>query len=626
MCGVVGFVSVEAKLNYSESELLERTKRLSLRGPDRQSVFVSDRVMLGHARLSIIDLATGDQPMFGHDDSIVVVFNGEIYNFKELRQELQRKHIFTSKTDTEVLIHGYVEWGIDGLLDRVDGPFTFALYDKNIETTYIVRDRFGEKPLYYHNDGTKVAFASELKAIDDTFDKRRISKQGLNIFMSLSYIPAPYTIYEDVDKLEAAHYLKVDKTGVSKVRYYRLEDNISPQKDVTFDEAKSTIKELIDESIKQKMVSDVPSGAFLSGGIDSSIVVGLMSKYSTEAVKTFTIGFREKSFDESDRAQIVADQFGTDHTVHYLNFDDVIGDIDDIIDYFDEPYGDSSAIPSYYVAKLAKQRASVVLTGDCGDELFGGYEKYMASYYAKRWQAIPKPLRRFIRWTTSLVPITDRTKNILRQINKIFDFSELRDFDLMYSYMSLGFTDAEREAILKGCYFSDTKPLIEPRYMHNSAIDGLNKNMIGDVNVVLEGDMFPKGDRCGMMNSVEERIPFLSRKIVEYSLSLPSEFKIKGKRKKHILKEAYSELLPERIVNFKKRGFAVPIEYWFCNELRDELLSLSATPFLEQQGVFEPAQIQRFVEEHLSQKREYRGKLWNFYVFQKWYIKHIVNS
>lgn len=309
-----------------------------------------------------------------------------------------------------------------------------------------------------------------------------------------------------------------------------------------------------------------------------------------------------------------------------MDFDDVVNNIDNIIDYFDEPYGDSSALPSHYVAQLArKEGVPVILTGDAGDELFGGYEKYMAHYYAQKWRKIPSWLQFVIKKTVGVIPIIPANRSILRKINKVIDFSDYSDFDLIYSYLCLGFSDEERRNLIKEEFWSDAKTILAPRYNKNGGDDILNKNMIGDIHTVLEGDMFPKGDRCGMMNMVEERIPFLSRDIVEFAASLPSEYKITGKSKKYILKEAYKDFLPPKTTKFKKRGFGVPIEFWFRGVLKDELLNLANKELLIKQGIFDADYINTMILEHISGKKNYRGKIWNFYVFQKWYLKNLDN-
>ena len=623
MCGIVGFISYSDQLKITGQELVDSVKKLRSRGPDSLGTFMSEQIQLGHCRLSIIDIEGGNQPMYSQDKNIVIVFNGEIYNFQELKNMLiEKNYNFSTHSDTEVLINGYLEWGIDNLLDKIDGPFSFALYDKRYNTTYLVRDRFGEKPLYYHVTDEHICFASELKAIEDKITDKSICLEALNLFLSLSYIPAPYTIYKNVYKLQAAHYLKINETGINKVCYYSLKDNIRCDNKITFKEAKGKLKTLLNKSIKQKMISDVPCGAFLSGGIDSSIIVGLMKEHSESPIDTFTIGFREKSFDESDRAKLVAEHFKTNQFVFYLNYDEIMADINKIIDYFDEPYGDSSAIPSYYIAKFAREKTKVALTGDCGDELFGGYEKYLANYYAKRWRSLPGFIKTLIKYGMKFFPKHDSTLSLLRKINKIIDFSKYEGFDLMYAYMCLGFSDEERLELLRSDMFVDVKHIIEPFYMANDSEDNLNKNMIGDVNIVLEGDMFPKGDRCGMMNSVEERTPFLSRELVEFALSLPSKMKIKGRNKKYILKETYKSLLPSKTIKYRKHGFGAPIDYWFQNELKDELLQLADKSFLQKQSIFNHEQINEIINEHLTNIKNHSGKLWNFYVFQKWYLQH----
>ncbi len=624
MCGIVGIIK-RSKLDFVEElEVKKMTSMLSLRGPDTEGIYVYGNIGLGHRRLSIIDVEGGNQPIFTSDRSIVIVFNGMIYNYLELRKQLIDVGIvFSTNTDTEILVHGYQVWGIDKLLEKIEGTFAFAIHDVKREIVYLIRDRFGEKPIFYHTGDNALFFASELKAFEHQIKEKKISKQGLNLFLSLSYIPSPFTIYENVCKLSAGHYLVIKEGNfIESKQYYSLDDHIDKENKINFEEAKQQLDNLLKNSIKQKMLSDVPVGAFLSGGIDSSIVVGLMSQMSDKPINTFSIGFEEKSYDESQRAQVVADKFKTNHTLHYLNYNDVIDTIDSIIDYFDEPYGDSSAIPSFYVANLAKSKVKVVLTGDCADELFGGYEKYLAGYYARKWNTTPLFLRWFFVKLISLFPHTGYTSRMLRYVKKVVTNSALKGFDLHYSYMCLGFFDNEKKMLLNDNFLYDSKKNIEDRYNVIRGTDELNHGMQFDLDIVLEGDMFPKGDRCGMMNSIEERSPFFDYRMVHFASSLPSQFKIKGRNKKYILKETYKELLPKKTLKFKKSGFEVPIDLWFKDQLKDDMLGLLSKEKIMKQGIFQYDYILKLIDEHLKGKENHKGKLWNLYVFQKWYYKH----
>ena len=624
MCGIVGIVNKKKLSTINKADLEKMSSLLTSRGPDNEGFYINNNVGLAHRSLSVIDIEGGNQPIFNADKSVVVVLNGKIYNYINLQQILyETGYSFLTESDAEVLVQGYQAWGIDGLLEKIEGPFTFAIYDIKKDIMYLARDRFGERPVYYYSNGETLYFASELKAFEHHITEKSISKEALNLFLSLSYIPSPYTIYKDVHKLHSGHYMAIEKGEISSNKqYYFFEKNVNSKDGVSFEEAKRKLDELLRESIKQKMAEDLPVGAFLSGGLDSSIVVGIMSQISETPINTFSIGFEEKSYDESQRAQIVVDKFKTNHTIHYLNYDDVVDIIDNIIDYFDEPYGDSSAIPSFYVAKLASSKVKVVLTGDCADELFGGYEKYLANYYAKKWNAIPLLIRKFFAKIISLIPHTSQTSRILRHVKKVMLNSSMTGFDLHYSYMCLGFSDDEKSKLLNECYLFDSKNIIKNRYEKLKTFDELNHEMRLDLDIVLEGDMFPKGDRCGMMNSLEERVPFIDFRIVHFASSLPSNFKINGKKKKYILKETYKKLLPQKTLQFKKSGFSVPVDLWLKNQLKEDFLNLLSEDVIVRQGIFQFEYINNMIYEHFKGKENHKGKLWNIYVFQKWYYKH----
>lgn len=623
MCGIGGIINKQAPINASELNAI--CDKLYLRGPDDGKIFINNNIGLGHRRLSIIDLETGDQPMFSEDGNLVIVFNGEIYNFKELRQTLiERNHIFLTKSDTEVILIGYQEYGIDELLNRLEGMFTFALYDKEKDEVFIARDKFGEKPLYYFENDSGFYFASELKALENKFDKKKIDKIGLNYFLSLSYIPAPYTIYKDVKKLSSAHYIYLKRGKFIKLnKYYDLQVRISKQViREDFKTASNELYNLLKDSVKKRMISDVPLGAFLSGGIDSSIITTLMAEISSKQINTFSIGFKEKAYDESERAKLIANKINSNHTVHFLDYKDVVEVVDDIIGYFDEPFGDSSAIPSFYVAKLAREKVTVVLTGDTADELFGGYEKYLGQYYSDRFKKLPKLLQSSFKLAIKIIPHTKLTNSLLRRIKKVLNNLEVSGFDIHYNMMCLGFNDIERNDLLKVGFIKNIKDEIKSVYDSFNSSEILEKGFFTDLNYVLEGDMLAKVDRACMMNSLEARIPFLDSKIVEFAYRLPLNFKIKGRNKKYILKETFKNILPKKTINFRKKGFGVPVDSWLKEELKDEISKMLSKDFIERQNIFNYDTVNKLLVEHLNGKENHKGKLWNLFVFQKWYLKN----
>jgi asparagine synthase (glutamine-hydrolysing) len=620
MCGIAAIIHPQSTCD--PTQLRSMCDALQRRGPDAAGYWVRGGIGLGHRRLSIIDLHTGGQPMLDAEERVALVFNGEIYNFKELRAELQAKGCqFRTTSDTEVIIHGYLTYGMEALLPRLEGMFALVLHDLQAQVTWVARDKFGEKPLYYTQQNGGFLFASELKALMPQVPQRIIDRVALNQFLALTYIPAPRTIWCEIKKFPAANCWCINHRGEGNIRpYYNLIENLRQRPPITdFEAAKQQLYALLDESVAQRMVSDVPLGAFLSGGLDSSIVSALMARHSTQPIHTFSIGFIEKEYDESERAKLVADHIKADHTVRFLDYRDVVQNVEDIIAHFDEPYGDSSAIPSYYVAKLARERVTVVLTGDCADELFGGYEKYLGGWYAERFKRLPKWLQTTVRAGINALPHTQWTNSLLRRAKKVLQAAAETGFDAHYRYMCLGFDDTSRASLLATDWYADVRGDIQQQYDAFSADNPLEKSFYTDVCTVLEGDMLVKVDRMGMKNSLEARVPFLDSRIVETAFSMPTEFKIKGRDKKHILKKTFAQLLPTATPDMRKKGFGVPVDYWFKNQLKPELIELFDREKIEKQGIFNPDVIDQLLREHWSGKQNHKGKLWNLYVFQKWF-------
>lgn len=620
MCGIAGIINFRKEVDFTELKAL--CDILISRGPDAAGYFLEKGVALGHRRLSIIDLSSGDQPMYSTDKNVVLVYNGEMYNFLDLRAELEAiGSTFHTNSDTEVIIEGYMKYGIEGILRKAEGMFAFALFDKTRQKIYIARDKFGEKPLYYYNENSKWVFASELKALEDLLPEKKINLFAVNVFLSLSYIPAPYTIFEEIHKLEAGQYIDISLSGSAEIRvYYKLTDRLKELTPYTdFKEACEHLEMLLTESVRKRMIADVEVGSFLSGGIDSSIVTCLMAKISKQPVKTFSIGFKEKEYDESKRADLVARHTGAEHTVQYLDYKDVVENIDKIIAHFDEPFGDSSAIPSFYVAKLASKDVKVVLTGDCADELFGGYEKYLGPYYAQKFKKLPFFLQQWIANVVEIVPHNRWTNSYLRRIKKVIRNSDENHFELHYRYMCLGFSDEERARLIDpACHFP-IKQMVLDIYREYTDGNDMEKGFFTDVKLVLEGDMLVKVDRMCMQNSLEARVPFLDSGIVEAAFKMPVHYKINGRVKKYILKKTFGKLLPPGTTRFRKKGFGIPVDYWFRNELKEELQTLLDPEIIKTQGLFNATYVSELMNEHFSGKANHKGKLWNLFVFQKWY-------
>ena len=626
MCGIAGIINLKKNnIAGKKADLQLMIDRLVQRGPDGVGVYIDGHVGIAHRRLSIIDVKNGAQPISIDKGSITIVYNGEVYNFREIRHELEQEGAtFKTDSDTEVIAVAYKYYGIEKCLKKLQGMFAFAIYDKNTCSVIIARDGYGVKPLYYRLKNDNLEFASELKAFAPSFKDYQINKKALNLFLTLSYIPSPYTIYEGIDKLMPGHYMTIDANGkISTKQYFKVTDPINNRSDNNYEECKKELKDLVFAAVEKRLVSDVPIGTFLSGGIDSSIVTCVMSKLQKEPVKTFSIGYEEQDYDESDRAELVAKHIGAEHHKYILHYDDVLKALDDIISYYDEPYGDSSAIPSYCVAKQAGKEVKVVLTGDCADELFGGYEKYLVDYYVNRYKKMPKFLRYIFESCVRLIPVTKHTNHLLRKIDKVVRSSKMEGFDLYYSMLSIGFTDEMRRLLLRPEHYEDIKSSYKKQFNSlDSSLTFLQKEQLMDMGQMLEGQMFPKVDRACMHCSLENRAPFIDSNIVKLALNIPDTFKINGRDKKRILKETFKDILPDQTVSFSKKGFDVPVDYWFRNELKEELSNLLSKEVIEKQGLFNYEFVDSLLKEHLARKKNNKELLWNLFVFQKWYCKN----
>ncbi len=622
MCGINGFIYNKSNNIEENINLIDRMNSLiKYRGPDDDGKYADTQAALGMRRLSIIDLCTGKQPIYNEDNTKVIVFNGEIYNYRELRESLISKgHIFKTKSDTETILHAYEEYG-HGCPDKLNGMFAFAIYDILKKELFIARDRAGEKPLYYYADKEKLVFASELKSIIKCFDiKKEINIDALNQYFSLTYIPAPLTIFQNIYKLESGSYI-LYKEGMLQVERYWDIDSQKSDLIYNYEECKKKLREYMFRSVENKMISDVPLGAFLSGGIDSGIVVGIMSRLSSKPVETFTIGFKIKEFDESDRAKIVAQNNKTNHHVHYLDYNDAVDEIDTILDTFDEPFADSSSIPTYFVSKFAREHVTVALTGDAGDELFAGYSKYLVNYYSDMYNKVPAFLRRRV-FERLVYSLPDRS-SMTRKMRKVIENAGQDVFTKRKNLMFMGFNGNKTEELLKRDFISrGSSEFIDETYYKNKTFDELTKTLYTDFKVVLEGDMLVKVDRMSMLNSLETRVPLLDKDIVELAFRMPSGYKLRGRDQKHIFKDTFKDLIPDELLNKSKRGFAVPIGEWFKGPLKERLQGLLAEEFIAEQGIFNFDYIKKLLEDHFSERVNNAYPLWALFVFQNWYLRY----
>ncbi|MBV8328647.1 asparagine synthase (glutamine-hydrolyzing) [Chryseobacterium sp.] len=625
MCGINGILAKNKDIQKVQRDLELMNQKIFHRGPDEDGFFVDDidGVTLGFAmrRLSIIDLSSGKQPIFSDDKTKLIVFNGEIYNYRELKEDLiSSGYQFHTKSDTEVILKLYEKYGVEGF-KMLDGMFGFSILDKTKGKVYIARDFFGEKPLYYFSDENNFVWGSELKSLISVLPVRpEISNTGLNLFFQLTYIPAPYTIYKNIHKLEANHYIELDIKNLNCISRQISERPENPAKiNVGFDEAKLKVRELVEKSVNSRSVSDVPIGTFLSGGVDSSIVTWSLAKTLDQKINTFSIGFEKKSFDETDRSQLIAKLIKSDHHEFIVGEKDFSDNLHEILLNFDEPFADSSALPSFLVAHKTSQYVKVALTGDGGDEVFGGYNKYLIGKINQRYTGLvsEKIHHGFLKMSDRLLAQKEDNRGLKFKVKKALDSISYKG-DFFYNIIKLGFQRTDLNKILK------------PEYVENSGMEYYKTKLpypknLSDFREVdkimsLEGDMLVKVDRTSMLTSLESRAPFLNKEIWDYTKQLPENFLIKGNSKKYILKKAFEEFFPDGFLEKTKKGFGVPVGDWMKSGLKEELLSYAAKEKIESQNIFEYREIDRLISNHLNGIQDNAFKVWTFYCFQKWYF------
>lgn len=623
MCGINGIIQFNHKRNADDLReyVHNMNKRIIHRGPDDEGLFSDEFCSLGMRRLSIIDIVTGNQPIWNKDHTKVIVYNGEIYNFRLLRDELKIKgYSFHTNSDTEVILLGYEEYGVQ-ILNKLEGMFAFAIYDLNEKKWIVARDRTGEKPLYYYVDLEKAVFASELKSIMGTgLVKKEIDQTALSQYFQLTYIPAPLTIYKSVKKLLPGHYMEINLDGnVTTKKYWSLNSEVDES--IGYEAYKKQLREVLISSVEKRMISDVPIGAFLSGGFDSSIVVGLMSLISPGKVNTFTVSFDDKIYDESRLAEIVAKKNKTNHTVLKISEDEILGDLPALLNNIDEPFADSSLIAVNAISKKAREYVKVVLTGDGGDELFAGYNKYLLPYYGRIYKNIPGFFRKGV-LEKSLNLLPSKSYRV-QGIRKVINAYKLDDIEQIRYMMSLGFKPNELRELIPGID-TETMGFISEQYSYLRDADAQTRTQYVDVKTVLEGDMLPKVDRASMLASLETRVPMLDSKVIELAFGIPTKYKIKGKNRKIILKDTFRDLLPNELFHAPKHGFGVPVSDWLENSLKDQLDKYSDEDFLESQGLFQASYIKQIIEQHMSHRIDRFSMLWSFFVFQNWYEREMM--
>ncbi|MCO6509990.1 MAG: asparagine synthase (glutamine-hydrolyzing) [Aridibacter famidurans] len=626
MCGITGWTTedpVSAHGPEDEALLSSMCGRIRHRGPDDQGMWLGEGAALGMRRLSVIDLETGEQPVTNESGNVVAVMNGEIYNFLEVREDLEGKgHRFTSRSDTEVLPHLYDEYG-ETLVDHLDGMFAFALWDKHRKRLLIARDRFGEKPLYYGVFGGRLYFASEPKSLfADPRVPKELDPDAAFLYLSFDYVPAPHSIYKGIKKLPAGHLLKWESGELSVRKYWDLSfEKREPAPSVT--EAAEEIIGILSASVRRRLVADVPLGVLLSGGIDSSTVAALSVEHSASKVKTFSIGFEEESFDESSHARLVADHLGTEHHEERLSVETAAGLVEDIGKWLDEPLSDGSLLPTFLLSSFVRKHVTVALGGDGGDEIFAGYPMYLGHKVNRLYRAVPKFVRSGI-VEPAIAGLKAGTGNLTFDYKaKRFVKAADRD-DIERHHMWFGSFSIEEKADLLSESFSESVSLDDTYSVARELAKGCDAESVVermqylDMKLYLAEDILTKVDRASMAVSLEVRAPFLDHKVVEFAASLPADYKLKGRTSKYILKKAVGDLLPDEIISRPKKGFGIPVAEWLKGRLNPLLNELLSEERLKSQGIFEPAFVSRLVDEHESGKANHYKQLWTLLVFQLW--------
>lgn len=641
MCGLVGFLggdSLEGK-EGTEALLQRMADTISYRGPNDSGYWcdMDQQIGLGHRRLSIVDLSSaGQQPMISPSGRYVIVFNGEVYNHFDLRKELGESS-WRGHSDTESLLACFDRWGIQGAIERVVGMFAFAVWDKSENTLFLGRDRIGEKPLYYGWQGSSFMFASELKALKKhPAFKAEISRESVCLFLRYSYVPAPYSIYSGIQKLEPGCLLSLPQNQREpKIwKYWSAIDLIKQGINSPFSgtplEAVDELELLAKDAIKQQMVADVPLGAFLSGGKDSSTVVALMQAQSTQKIKTFSIGFHEEGYNEAVYAKAIAQHLGTDHTELYVPPNIARAVIPNIPSLYDEPFSDSSQIPTFLVAQLARQHVTVSLSGDAGDELFGGYNRYqMTASMWKKIELLPRSLRKLIAkgveaiqpqaWDNfcKYIPGSNRFVNIGDKLHKGAGVMASRSIDELYLRLVSLLPDPE--ALVIGGREPDT--LLTGNKPDLTGLSDVESMMALDLLTYLPDDILVKVDRAAMGVSLETRVPFLDHRIVEFAWTLPLSVKIRDGEMKWPLNQILYRYLPRKLIDRPKMGFGIPIHDWLRGPLKEWAEELLDEARLKAEGIFHPAPIRALWESHLSGHRNLGHYLWNVLMFQLWLEK-----
>ncbi len=633
MCGIAGIAAFTTSgLRYLP--LIEQvTQTLRRRGPDNQSVYSHERMALGHARLSVIDTAeTANQPQFDQSGEYAIVFNGEIFNYRDLKAELVAEGVqFRTQSDTEVLLYAFIRWGATAL-NKLNGFFALAIYHLPTQILFLARDRYGVKPLLYYVDHERFVFASEMKALVAAQVPQNIDAGSLYAYLQLNYVPLPYTIFKEAQHLPPGNYMSINLTTakIEQQQYYHI-PYLPPAKlsHLSYTAAQQKLVRLMDDSVRLRLIADVPLGAFLSGGIDSSVIVALASRH-TQHLNTFSIGFKDEPlFNETHYARLVADKYQTNHTEFLLTTDDLLQHLFDALDYLDEPFADSSALAVNILSKHTRRQVTVALSGDGADELFAGYRKHAAELSAQKWGKA-SGLFRLLLPVLKQLPQSRNTRwgNFFRQVNRFAEGLTLTEAQRYWRWASI-LTPQTAGQLLANA--PDNQHFTKRQQQWLRAItdneDGdFNRMLLTDMQLVLPGDMLRKVDSMSMAHGLEVRTPFLDYRVVNFAFSLPASYKIDGSMKKRIVQDAFRTMLPPLLYNRPKQGFEVPLLRWLQNDLYPLLTNDLLQPdFLRHQGLFDLNAIGGLLRQLKSANpADSAATVWALLVFQYWWKKHFV--
>lgn len=625
MCGIVGIVE-RNRSSVDQALLSSMCQAISHRGPDEDGFYFSEGVGLGMRRLSIIDVKGGQQPIHNQDRTAWIVFNGEIYNYQELREKLEKLgHTFYTNSDTEAIVHAYDQYGSD-CPKHLRGMFAFAIWDERTEELFLARDRVGKKPILYAHINGKLIFGSEFSALLLHPDiGRDIDTEAIHHYLSFMCVPAPLTAYRAIRKLEPGHSLRWRKGEITLERYWQ--PDFSKKIDISEEEAGERAIQILRDSVKVRLMSEVPLGAFLSGGIDSSAVVALMSQESSEPVKTFSIGFEEQDFSELHHARRVAEHVGADHH-EFIVRPEALDVLPLLVEHYGEPYADSSAIPTYYVARETRKHVTVALNGDGGDESFAGYERYAAMRLAEKYHRIPAVLRdSFVQRAIGLIPSSATKRSRVNDVQRFLQAASLPKVQRYLKWVSV-FDTAAKEDLYSEDFRHQTQSiraadLLTPWFQRANGAGIVDAALLADINTYLPNDLLVKVDIATMAVSLEARSPFLDHHLIEFAASLPEKFKLRGLTTKYLLKRMLKKLLPAENLDRRKMGFGVPIGHWLRGKLQPFLRETILSEKALNRGLFRPEVVKQLVELHTRGERDHSHQLWTLLMLELWFQRFI---